>query len=148
MQTNKQDLLDTHSGYQKSAFMEEFEEVLPSSELSDYINLQKEIKRLSEENFHLSTENKELLSKLKHYRQHDEEKDTSLQVSDEFAYKQQEYEMKLSKFEQEIFVCLDFCFSLKPFDYVHSRFIWLFVCLFKSHFAIACKPIKTATKTK
>lgn len=36
---------------------------MPQSELSDYINLQKEIKRLKEDNLHLLNENKQLLSK-------------------------------------------------------------------------------------
>jgi hypothetical protein len=36
---------------------------MPQSELSDYINLQKEIKRLREDNLHLLNENKQLLSK-------------------------------------------------------------------------------------
>ncbi len=40
-----------------------FLEIMPQSELSDYINLQKEIKRLKEDNLHLLNENKQLLSK-------------------------------------------------------------------------------------
>lgn len=38
---------------------------MPSSELNDYIQLQKEIKRLKEDNVHLSGENKELLSRVR-----------------------------------------------------------------------------------
>ncbi len=38
---------------------------MPSSELNDYIQLQKEIKRLREDNVHLSSENKELLNRVK-----------------------------------------------------------------------------------
>ena len=98
MQHSKSELIETSSSYnQKSAFMEEFEELMPSSELNDYINLQKEIKRLNEENFHLSTENKELIGKLKHFKQ--TEDDTS------FVH-QQDHVEKLETLEQEIFVSL------------------------------------------
>jgi flagellar motility protein MotE (MotC chaperone) len=45
----------------KSPFMD-FEEIMPASELSDYIQLQKEIKRLQEDNRHLADENARLLS--------------------------------------------------------------------------------------
>lgn len=38
---------------------------MPSSELNDYIHLQKEIKRLKDDNVHLNSENKELLNKVK-----------------------------------------------------------------------------------
>ena len=38
---------------------------MPSSELNDYIHLQKEIKRLKDDNIHLNSENKELLNKVK-----------------------------------------------------------------------------------
>lgn len=38
---------------------------MPSSDLNDYINLQREIKRLKEDNTHLLGENKELLHKVK-----------------------------------------------------------------------------------
>jgi regulator of replication initiation timing len=101
------DLIDTNTVYQKSAFMEEFEEVMPSSELGDYINLQKEIKRLNEENFHLSSENKELIGKLKFFRQSEENapQSTSLDL-------QQDYERKLEKLEKEIFVSLKLFFFI------------------------------------
>jgi hypothetical protein len=96
------DLSDTNTVYQKSAFMEEFEEVMPSSELGDYINLQKEIKRLNEENSHLSSENKELIGKLKFFRQSEANAppSTSLDL-------QQDYERKLEQLEKEIFVSLE-----------------------------------------
>ena len=97
MQNAKNELIDTGSNYQKSAFMEEFEELMPSNELSDYINLQKEIKRLKEENFHVASENKELLGKLKYLKQFEEDTQASASHS-------QEYEMKFANFEQEIFV--------------------------------------------
>jgi len=96
--SNKNNLIDTNTSYQKSAFMEEFEEVMPSSELGDYINLQKEIKRLNEENFHLSSENKELLGKLKFFRQSEENAPSSLN--------QQDHERKFKQMEQEIFVSI------------------------------------------
>lgn len=38
---------------------------MPSSELNDYIQLQKEIKRLKDDNTHLCSENKELLNRVK-----------------------------------------------------------------------------------
>lgn len=38
---------------------------MPSSDLNDYIQLQKEIKRLKDDNLHLSSENKELLNRVK-----------------------------------------------------------------------------------
>ncbi|CAF0712604.1 unnamed protein product [Brachionus calyciflorus] len=56
----------THGGgYQKSAFMEEYEEVMPSSDLNDYIHLDKEIKRLKEDILYLQNENQDLLAKIK-----------------------------------------------------------------------------------
>lgn len=104
-QTNssKTNLIDTNTSYQKSAFMEEFEEVMPSSELGDYINLQKEIKRLNEENFHLSSENKELLVKLKFFRQN-EENASSHPSFDMNQQQQHDHERKLKQMEQEILV--------------------------------------------
>jgi hypothetical protein len=41
---------------------------MPSYELADYLNLQKEIKRLNEDNVHLISENKELIGKLKAFQ--------------------------------------------------------------------------------
>lgn len=38
---------------------------MPSSDLNDYIYLEKELKRLKEDNLHLKNENQELLSKIK-----------------------------------------------------------------------------------
>jgi predicted RNase H-like nuclease (RuvC/YqgF family) len=38
---------------------------MPSSDLNDYIHLQKEIKRLKEDNTHLMSENRDLLNKVK-----------------------------------------------------------------------------------
>ncbi len=55
----------TTETYQKSALMEDFEEISPQNEFSDYINLQKEIKRLNEENRFFMSENKQLTSRIK-----------------------------------------------------------------------------------
>jgi hypothetical protein len=44
---------------EKSAFMD-FEEIMPANELNDYINLQKEIKRLQDDNRFLYNENQSL----------------------------------------------------------------------------------------
>ena len=57
-------------GYQKSAFMEEYEEhgnsVDPSDgSLNDYIHLKKEMKRLSEDNSHLLEQNRALSARVK-----------------------------------------------------------------------------------
>jgi hypothetical protein len=46
---------------QQSSDTNFYEEIMPSSELTDYIRLQKEIKRLQDENKHLYDENHKLL---------------------------------------------------------------------------------------
>jgi hypothetical protein len=45
--------------------MEDFEELVPQNEFSDYIQLQREIKRLSQDNEHFMSENRHLLAKIK-----------------------------------------------------------------------------------
>ena len=82
--------------------MEEFEELMPSSDLNDYIHFQKEIKRLNEDNMHLSNENKQLLHKLKKFESN---------KSDDFGsegymseQQKQEYEITIENLKQELFV--------------------------------------------
>ena len=89
--------------------------MLPPSELNDYINLQKELKRLNEDNLHLSNENKELLNKLKNHQnlnvkkesdnkeEQQQQQDSSFLLN-EFSIKQQQYEVNIYNLQQEIYV--------------------------------------------
>ncbi len=93
------------SNYQKSALMEEFEELMPSSDLNDYIHFQKEIKRLNEDNMHLSNENKHLLHKLKKFEcNKTEDFESEGYLSQQ---QKQEYEIAIENFKHEIFVLKD-----------------------------------------
>ena len=70
---------------------------MPTSEFSDFLNLQKEIKRLNEDNVHLSNENKILLSRLKNL-----EAKTGQEKRNESTEKQ--FEEIIDKLNQELFV--------------------------------------------
>jgi hypothetical protein len=123
------------NNFQKTALMEEFEELskdfddsAPSSDLNDFIHMQKEIRRLNEDNKHLAGENKQLYMKLKKY----ENSSRSNLLADDFvsvsssptimvnveAQQQQiqEYENTIEGLKQEIFVSglflLGFMFKL------------------------------------
>lgn len=76
---------------------------MPTSEYSDYINLQKEIKRLSEDNVHLLSENKQLINKLKKYEKKSEAEDDAFGIESSFSIKQLEYETQIENLKQEIY---------------------------------------------
>ncbi|RNA04179.1 Thyroid receptor-interacting 11, partial [Brachionus plicatilis] len=88
----------SNHGYQKSAFMEEYEEVMPSSDLNDFIYLDKELKRLKEDNLHLKNENQELLSKIKLKNKQIEE--TQAKDNDSLF---EEKKIEIENLKQEIF---------------------------------------------
>lgn len=88
-------------------------EVEPQSELSDFIQLQKEIKRLNEDNSHLVEENRDLLKKLK--AKNSNNKKSS--VNEEFSVKQRELEETIESLRKSnqvsfllFFVCYFFFF--------------------------------------
>lgn len=84
---------------------------MPSSELNDYIQLQKEIKRLKEDNVHLSGENKELLSRVRFL-------EASTSASDSNNEPQINQESIIESLKQEIQVIKwFFCFA-----YIIDRF--------------------------
>jgi len=98
----------TTETYQKSALMEDFEEISPQNEFSDYINLQKEIKRLNEENRFFMSENKQLTSRIKAL---ENRPDTTPNIaedngaqSDLNEQRQRELEAMIDELKQEIFV--------------------------------------------
>lgn len=80
--------------------MEEFEEI-PQSEFSEYIHLQKELKRLNEDNLHLVNENRQLINRIKHL-----EETTSLKDTTSFDQTQKELENTIANLKKEIFVSL------------------------------------------
>lgn len=97
------DFADT---YQKSALMEDFEELVPQNEFSDYIQLQKEIKRLNEDNQHFINENKLLMNRIKLL---EAKADTNINdistnnLQSEFESKQRQLEITVDEQKQEIF---------------------------------------------
>lgn len=95
---------DVSTNYQKSALMEEFEELMPPSpsELNDFIHLQREMKRLNEDNTHLRSENKQLISKLKKFE--NKKSDLVESTSGSVVSNQQkiEYESTIEDLKQEI----------------------------------------------
>ena len=74
---------------------------MPQSEFSDYLNLQKEIKRLNEDNLHFSNENKILINRLKNL---EARKSPALLETHEDAVSQKRDEETIDKLKQEIFV--------------------------------------------
>ncbi len=98
----------TTETYQKSALMEDFEEISPQNEFSDYINLQKEIKRLNEENRFFMSENKQLTSRIKALESRPDTTSNSAEDNeaqrDLNEQRQRELEAMIDELKQEIFV--------------------------------------------
>ncbi len=91
------DFANSTETYQKSALMEDFEEISPQNEFSEYINLQKEIKRLNEENRFLVGENRQLDSRVKAL----EDRPEAVQTNEQSL---QQLEAVIDGLKQQIFV--------------------------------------------
>ncbi len=83
--------------FQRSALMEEFEEIVPQSEFSEYLNLQKELKKQNENNLYLINENKQLTIRIKQF---EEINSSSLN----FDQTQREMENTIANLKKEIYV--------------------------------------------
>jgi hypothetical protein len=88
---------------QKLALMEEFEELVPQSEYSDFIHLQKELRRLTEDNIHLINENKKLFNRIKNFEQINSATENSTD-------NQKDLEINIQSLKKEIYVS---CFFSK-----------------------------------
>jgi len=77
--------------------MEEFEEIVPQSEFSEYLNLQKELKKQNENNLYLINENKQLTIRIKQF---EEINSSSLN----FDQTQREMENTIANLKKEIYV--------------------------------------------
>ena len=77
--------------------MEEFEELVPQSEFSEYLNLQKELKKQNENNLYLINENKQLTIRIKQF---EEISSSSLN----FDQTQREMENTIANLKKEIYV--------------------------------------------
>ena len=97
------------SGFQKSALMEEFEEI-PQSEYSEYIHLQKELKRLNEDKNYLVNENRQLLSRIKNLE--DNINTSSTSSNNQTNQTQIELENTIANLNKEIFVSLKIKYNL------------------------------------
>ena len=98
--------------FQKSALMEEFEEIVPQSEYSDFINLQKELRRITDDNIHLTNENRQLLNRIKNFEQINSTTESTLSSSSTDNLK--ELEMTIQSLRKEIFVSYVFFFFFFP----------------------------------
>ena len=72
---------------------------MPPTEFSDYIYLQKEIKRLNEDNLYFSNENKHLINRLRALEAQAEQENNSVAVNNE-----QTLQNSIAELKQEIFV--------------------------------------------
>ena len=97
MVSTSSSLIDT-GHFQKSALMEEFEEIVPQSEYSDFIHLQKELRRITDDNIHLTNENRQLLNRIKNFEQINSTTESSTDNN------QKELEMTIQSLKKEIFV--------------------------------------------
>lgn len=88
--------------------MEEFEELVPQSEFSEYLNLQKELKKQNENNLYLINENKQLTIRIKQF---EEISSSSLN----FDQTQREMENTIASLKKEIYVRQ----NLKHLFYLH-----------------------------
>lgn len=80
---------------------------MPSSELNDYIQLQKEIKRLADDNAHLMSENRELMNKLKSKKGRKPSAEETQKLSDDFSQKQRNYEEAIESLKNDIYVTIN-----------------------------------------